>query len=156
MSLNVGRWLQSPWLHPVPVPGSEGMLQESLIFLAHEKFPHSLCFPIFSWWLTVLLTSEKDNHSGAGWPACFTGPSLVSGSPCLQPVIQTLSLSLKPLQPVPHLPDLLQNLYLKTIILQFVPDESSWSEQKRGLFTCQYQRTPWCIWCEDPSSQQLS
>ena len=37
------------------------------------------------------------------------------------------------LQPVPHLPDLLQNLIPKATIPQFVPNESSWSKQKCDL-----------------------
>lgn len=36
------------------------------------------------------MNSEENNLSAAGWPACFAGPSLISGSPCQQPVIQTL------------------------------------------------------------------
>lgn len=99
MSLNMGGWLQSTCtLFPSPI--QRGCSGSQLSFLVHEKVIHSLHFPIFSWWLTVLVNSEENNLSAAGWPACFAGPSLISGSPCMQPGVQTLSLSLKPCGPV--------------------------------------------------------
>lgn len=144
-----------------PSPVQRGCSRSQLSFLVHEKFTRSLHFPIFSWWLTVLLNSEEDSLSGCGCPACFTGPSLVSGSPCLQPVVQILPLSLKPCGPVLHSLSHIsltcykisfQKLSFISLFLMRVADQG----KNVACCTCQYQRTPQCIWCEHPSSWQLS
>lgn len=139
MSLNMGCWLQSSCvLFPSPI--QRGCSGNQLSFLVHEKF--TLHFPVFSWWLTVLVNSEENNLS-----ACFAGPSLISGSPWLQLGVQTLSLSLKPCGPVLYsLPYIFltcykisfQKLSFITLFLVRVVDQS----KNVARCTCHYQRIP--------------
>lgn len=144
MPLNTGCWLQSSC---ILCPIQRGCSGSQLSFLVHEKFPHSLHFPIFSWWLTVLVTSEENDLSAAEWPACFAGPSLISGSPCLQPAVQTLPLSLKPCGPVLYSLSYIfltcykisfQKLSFIGLFLMRVVDQS----KNVACCTCHYQRIP--------------
>lgn len=146
MSLNMVCWLpNSCILFPSPI--QRGCSGNQLSFLVHEKFTHSLHFPIFSWWLTVLVNSEENNLNAAGWPACFAGPSLISGSPCLQPGVQTLSLSLKPSGPVLYSLSYIfltsykisfQKLSFITLFLMRAVDQ----RKNVARCTCHYQRIP--------------
>lgn len=140
-------WLTSEQFIQFPSPVQRGCSGSQLSFLVQEKVTRSLHFPIFSWWLTVLVNSEENNLSAAGWPACFAGPSLLSGSPCLQPVVQTVPLSPKPCGPVLYSLSHIfltcykisfQKLSFISLFLMRVVDQS----KNVARCTCHYQRIP--------------
>lgn len=116
-----------------------GCSGSQLNFIAHEKFTHSLYFPIFSWWLTVLLNSTEGNLSGLGDQAhhasCLRNPVVQSFMGC-------------PTSPWPTA-KLLQSLNL------LLMREAVWSIDV-ACHTCQYQRTSQHIWREHSPSWQLN